>query len=280
MDDTTNDPLAALARRAADGDRAAAETLLAAVGDDVYALALRMLGHAADAEDAAQEILIIVLTHLGGFEGRSAFRTWVWRIASRHLLRVRRGRKEQLGFDDIAELLRAGEGLPIVEDDSAEQRLLVREIEIGCTQGMLLALGREERLAFLLVEVLGLSGDEAAAVLELEPPALRKRVSRARARLGEFMRARCGLVDERNGCRCARQLPVAVARGLVDPGRLAWATHPTRERPRADEPVHEVDHLQRAVALFRAHPDYAAPEALRDRLRALIGSGRFRVLDA
>ena len=51
--------LAEKAKAAAAGDRTAAEEVLAATQDDVYALALRMLAHPADAEDAAQEILVI-----------------------------------------------------------------------------------------------------------------------------------------------------------------------------------------------------------------------------
>src|SRR5882672_810061 len=90
--------LATQARAAAAGDKLAVRIVLDAIKDNVYALALRMLGHPADAEDAAQEILVIVLTHLGSFRGESAFTTWVWRIAANHVLRVRRGRREIVTF--------------------------------------------------------------------------------------------------------------------------------------------------------------------------------------
>ena len=52
-------------RAAAAGDRRAAERLLEELQGGVYRLALRMLGHPQDAEDATQEILVVVLTHLG-----------------------------------------------------------------------------------------------------------------------------------------------------------------------------------------------------------------------
>ena len=61
----SEEQLVAWVRAAAAGDRAAAHDVLRAVQDRVYRLALRMLGHPQDAEDAAQEILVIVLTHLG-----------------------------------------------------------------------------------------------------------------------------------------------------------------------------------------------------------------------
>src|SRR5947209_12865635 len=63
--------LAERACAAAKGDKVAAHAILEAVQDDIYGLALRMLGQPADAEDAAQEILVIVLTHLGSFRGES-----------------------------------------------------------------------------------------------------------------------------------------------------------------------------------------------------------------
>ena len=72
--DMTEDELADRVRAASGGDKEAARAVLEAIQDDVYGLALRMLGHPVDAEDAAQEILLIVLTNLGSFRGESAFR--------------------------------------------------------------------------------------------------------------------------------------------------------------------------------------------------------------
>ena len=46
----------------------------------IYNIAARMLYHPQDAEDATQEILVKALTALASFEGRSSFRTWLYRI--------------------------------------------------------------------------------------------------------------------------------------------------------------------------------------------------------
>jgi len=73
--------------RAKEGDQNSLEELVRNIQDLVYGLALRMLSHPADAEDATQEILVKVVTHLGSFRQESAFTTWVYRIASNHLLR-------------------------------------------------------------------------------------------------------------------------------------------------------------------------------------------------
>jgi Sigma-70 region 2 len=58
-------------RLAAAGSTDAVRRLLEGLRDDIYLLALRMLGHPADAEDAAQEILVVVLTNLGSFRAES-----------------------------------------------------------------------------------------------------------------------------------------------------------------------------------------------------------------
>ena len=70
------------------------------------------------------------------------------------------------------------------------------EIRLRCTEGMLLSLDRESRMAFILGEIFELSGDAAAQVLELEPAAYRQRLSRARQQLLGFMRERCGVYEE------------------------------------------------------------------------------------
>jgi RNA polymerase sigma factor (sigma-70 family) len=275
IDDAT---LTLWAAAAAAGDRRAAERLLEAIQHDVYRLALRMLGHPEDAEDAAQEILLVVLTHLGSFRGESAFRTWCWRIASNHLVRARRGRMETVTFESVEALLEGGLREDEPDLQPAEAKLFAREVRLRCTEAMLLALDRDLRIAFVLSEILALSGEEAAAVLEIDEATYRKRVSRARTRLVGFMRERCGIFLPSNACRCEKQVASALERGLLAPDRLLLATHPIREGGRdIDGCVDEVDELLRAASVLR-HPDLAAPPGLLHRVRALLESGRLQIL--
>ena len=64
------------------GNKVALENVIEQIQGRIYGLALRMLWHPEDARDATQEILIRVITHLGGFRRESAFMTR-GRIASR-----------------------------------------------------------------------------------------------------------------------------------------------------------------------------------------------------
>ena len=174
-----------LVERATQGDRDALESLVATIQDRVYRLALRMLYHPADAEDAAQEILIKIVTHLGTFRGESGFATWALRIAANHLLTTRKHRAErkEISFAYCESQITdpsAETDLPALSVNGVEQEVLVQEVRLHCLQGLLLCLERSYRLAFILGDLFALSGEEAAEVLEITPEAFRKRLSRSR----------------------------------------------------------------------------------------------------
>lgn len=67
---------------------------------------------------------------------------------------------------------------------------------------------------------------------------------------------------------------VATQIGLVDPQELRFATHPTR----AAAGVRELERLERVTAVFRSHPDYAAPTALASGLKEVIATRKYAVL--
>jgi RNA polymerase sigma factor (sigma-70 family) len=270
--------LETLVALAMQGNRKAAESLVASVQHDVFRLAMRMLGLRAEAEDATQEILLQALTHLSEFRGDSAFRTWLFRIAVRHLLRAKKGRREELAsFETLDRLVTLGNNNPPLPDMAdAELALLAQEVRLACTQAVMLSLDRDQRLSFILAEVFDLSSEEAAAVLEVEPAAHRKRLSRARERIQTWMSARCGLANGNNPCRCTRQIPVAAGFGVLDIERLEYAS---RSGP-ALRIVAEADEIEAAASILKAHPSCAAPPAVLANIRALIDSGRYRVFEA
>src|SRR6185312_10582512 len=258
-----------LVARARGGDRAALEALMRDMKDLVYGLAARMLGNASDADDATQEILIRLVTSLGSFRGDSAFRTWVYRVASNHLLTARgkRAKFAAEAFDELASYLEAGVASDVQPSENA---LLIQEAKLACTSTMLHCLDRDHRLAYILGEVLDLASEEAAAILEISSDAYRKRLSRARTRMEEFLQATCGLVKSDNACRCAKQGANAEAHGVVSVDRLSWVHRAKRK------PVEELAALERAVEVFRT--ELVAPEAIVEELRALIAGGRLQLL--
>src|SRR5262245_12968767 len=143
-----------VAREAVAGNRDALDHLVRTLQGDVYGLAIRMLWKREDAEDATQEILIRVVTRLSQFDFRSRLRTWVYRVAVNYLLDVKKSPVERLHltFDQFGEDL--AKGLSDEGPADAEQSLLVEEVRIGCTLGMLQCLDREHRVAYVLGEIL------------------------------------------------------------------------------------------------------------------------------
>jgi len=266
-------PLEAAAVAAAAGDAPALEAVLAGVRDDVYGLALRMLWHPHDAADATQDILIKVMTRLGTYRGDAALRTWVFRIAANHLLTVRLGRVERqdLSFEAFGADLADGLADP-PEHNDVDLRLLEEEVKVGCTQAMLSCLDREHRLAFVLGSVFCLPGADAAAVCGVEPQVYRKRLSRARNRIRQFMQGHCGLVNNDAACSCRRRITAATRSGRTDPGRLLFATAP---RGALGPAIQEMEDLHATAAVFQSQPAYAAPQHVIHSIRAVLASGRF-----
>lgn len=188
----------------------------------MYELAVRMLWHPADAEDATQEILVRIVTHLGSFRGESRFSTWAWRVAAKHLLTTRRSRaeRERLTFDVFAQQLATG-----LED------------------GALAAAGAD------------------------------------RALLAEEVEGNCGLVNASRPCRCARRIETAIRAGRFAPDRLLFATHPRRDADGAlRRGIAEMERLHRTAEILRSNPKYAAPEAMVERVRAVLQSAGSQLL--
>ena len=273
--------LVELAKR---GDKVALETLIRKIQDRVYGLAIRMLYYPADAEDATQEILVKIITQLSNFRQECAFETWVYRIASNHLLNTNKRRAEsmELTFKQYEEQIDKGLTQSTVKAPlEAEQNLFTEEIMIRCMQGMLLCFDRELRIAFILGGIFEVSSDEAADILHITPSAFRKRFSRARTRMRNFMTRKCGFFNCVNPCRCSLQVDHAVKQKWINPDNLFFATHPSNLPQNSErvEQIQEMNELERVAALFRCHPDYAAPETFVREIKKMLDSGKFKVFD-
>jgi RNA polymerase sigma factor (sigma-70 family) len=276
-----------LVKRAQAGDGRALGALIERVRDDVYRLALRMLWHPDDAADATQEILFKIVTNLGTFRGEASIRTWTLRVATNHLLNVRRSRIEHqsLTFEafaaDLADGLDNGATDPSApQRDEADQALLEEEVKIGCTQAMLLCLKRDERLTYILGDVFELRSDEAAEVLGIDSRTYRKRLSRARNRIRDFMTAHCGLVSSDAPCSCSGRVRPAIERGRISQDRLLFAGQ-APSAPRSLpvlEAVGAMERLHEMAAVHQSHPRFAAPRRVTDAILDVLQSAGVHVL--
>lgn len=178
---------AAEVARARAGDEVAFQTLVERHGRAVFRLAFRMTGNEHDAEDVVQEAFLKAHRQLHRFEERSAFSSWLYRIAANcayDVLRTRARLKEQ------ALSPAEGEADPLQavasEAPSPDREVFSSEI----TQRVRAAMGRlspQERTVFALRHYEGRSLREIGALLGIEEGAAKHSVFRAVRKLREAL---------------------------------------------------------------------------------------------
>ena len=271
-----------LVEHATNGDANALQQLLGRQQTFIFNLAFYMLHSREDAEDAMQEVLVKIATNLSHFKGASSFRTWARKIAVNHVIDMRRSRPEKVvtGFDCYSEYLDRAPDADVFAErgDTPETALLVEESRISCTMGMLLCLDRQQRVVFLLGEILDTSDSIAAELLDISRENFRQQLCRAREQLSNFISGRCGLMDGANPCRCARKTSAFIRDGIVDPGRLQFArghleTVAAEARSRSELFLRLLGKSQEEMR--RLYPLFEAPEVAR-RVASLVGSGELK----
>jgi RNA polymerase sigma factor (sigma-70 family) len=268
-----------LVARARANDRAALETLLARHQPWIFNIAVRMLFHHADAEDATQEILVRVLRALPSFRGESRFSTWLYRIAVNHILNVKKARWS--ASEAVCSFADAAAGLQRVPDVDPPDpatiplpfEILVEEAKVGCVMGTLLCLDGRQRLVFILGTVFGVGDEVGAEIVGVTPVNFRQLLSRARRDLYEYLRGNCSLIEPRNSCRCARETRTFIQGGFVDPHKLRFTpAHLRRVRDLVDERAEGIREAYAKVAddVYRDHPFYQPAEQA-EKVRQALG---------
>ncbi len=169
----------ALVAAAQAGDRDALDRLIRTHYDRIHAVCRRITGNESDAADAAQEALIAMVRGLHRFDGRSAFSTWVYRIATNASLdELRRRRRRPLSVvhdDDRADLEAADSSSALPFDQIADRELLERA---------LLDVPEDFRIPVVLRDVADLDYQEIADTLDVPIGTVKSRIARGRGMLG------------------------------------------------------------------------------------------------
>ncbi len=163
---------ATLAQLAATGDRDALDVLLNRHVDRVHAICRRILGDPDDALDATQEALIAITRSIARFDGRSAFTTWLYRVATNAALDElrRRGRRPRpaAALDDAP-------ALSVVGPEAGGDRIDI--------DAALARIPEEFRAAVVLRDLCDLDYAQISEVLNVPPGTVRSRIARGRAAL-------------------------------------------------------------------------------------------------
>ncbi len=257
-----NEELFALIDKATAGDGKSLETLILGVQDLVFNLSLRMLGTFADAEDASQDILLKVITHLSTFKKESAFSTWVFRIAVNHLKNYKKHMfaHHPLSFEFYGDDIQNG-NINDVPDltQNVEKNILAEELKMSCTNVMLQCLDMESRCIFVLGTMFKLDSRIAGDILDMSPEAYRQRLSRIRRKMADFLSKYCGEYGS-GKCKCADRINYAIQNHRIDPSRLDYtaAAHiPYQTMLDVKDAMEEIDDLAQDFSFCRI---YATPE--------------------
>jgi RNA polymerase sigma factor (sigma-70 family) len=267
--------------KAVNGSKDALEKIVQGIQKSVYSLALRMLLDPQDAEDVAQEILITIITNLQGFRFEGSFRAWVLRIAANKIKAARKTRaeKKMAAVENLDEIMdryeaRGWFSKPL---DAPEAYLEVETRSI-CTHALLSSLDRTSRMAFILGVVMEVSSREGAQILEISEAAFRKRLSRARSKIRNFLRNNCGIFDKSNRCQCRHILPGYLKGGWINPDKPVF----TDKNAKVDPPellghyMQEMEELKQLSAIYNSLP--AAKFDFVQAVRDIYKKNRYRII--
>ena len=170
------------------GDRNALDQLLRRHYDRIYAVCRRVTGGTRDADDACQEALIKITRSLPRFDGRSAFSTWAYRIATNASLDELRKRKRR----PMLHAVQPGDGShddgpPELVDPMAAKRVDAVADRLAIDEA-LGDLSDDFKAAVVLRDVADLDYDEIADILDIPVGTVKSRIARGRAALANTLR--------------------------------------------------------------------------------------------
>ena len=184
----SDEALVAAAKR---GDRQAFDTLVLRHEQTVLAVAQRITNNREDAEDVAQESLHKAFLHLGGFQEKSRFSTWLTRIAMNQafmLLRRRRGAIEVLPESPVDGATSGPEAF--VDQSPDPEESCWRRERTQLLTAAINHLGPKVRRTILLRDIEERSTEETAQILGTSIGAVKARVFQGRRKLRRTVNAR------------------------------------------------------------------------------------------
>jgi RNA polymerase sigma factor (sigma-70 family) len=169
-------------------DEAAFKFLVEKYQRKVYNVVLSLVQNAEEAEDLAQEVFVEVYQSVGSFRGDASLNTWLYRIATTKALGSIRKAKAKKRFSFLGRLF--GEvDVPDVADFEHPGVVLEQKEMAGVLFKRINELPENQRAAYTLAQVEGLSYQEVAAVMEMSVSAIESLLFRAKQNLKNSLRS-------------------------------------------------------------------------------------------
>jgi RNA polymerase sigma factor (sigma-70 family) len=280
MNKKTNEELLALVDKATAGDKKALETLVAGMQDIVFNLSLRMLGTFPDAEDATQDILLKMITHLSSFRGESLFTTWVFSIAVNHLKNYKKHMFAHfpLSFEYYGDDIENGKIQDVPDlTQNVEKDILAEELKMSCTNVMLQCLDVESRCIFILGTMFKVDSRIAGDILGMTPEAYRQRLSRIRKKMADFLGQYCGEYGS-GRCKCKDRVNYAIQNHRINPVQLDYMTAieiPLQTIMDVKNAMEDIDGLSQDFAFCKP---YQSPERTKHLIQEFLDSTQLSII--
>ena len=171
------------------GEESAFRSLVEQYQDLVYNTALGVVQNESDAEDVAQEVFIQVFRSIGTFKSEAKLSTWIYRITTTRALDLLRARKSKKRFGLLKRLWETEEESPVenISDFNHPGVSLERKEQAAQLMHAITQLPENQKVAFVLHKLEGLSYLEIAEVMGNTLPAVESLMHRARLNLRKIL---------------------------------------------------------------------------------------------
>ncbi|HKZ43552.1 MAG TPA: sigma-70 family RNA polymerase sigma factor [Anaerolineales bacterium] len=169
------------------GNRSEFAKLIDVHSDQIFRLAIKILGNEQDAEDVLQNTFLKAFQKIGSFEGRSNVSTWLYRIATNEALMTIRKRRPEINISEFTNEENEEIESPIQFIDWCclpENELLSEETREVMDEAIN-QLSEALKIVFILRDIEGVSIQETGQILNLSETAVKTRLLRARLKLRE-----------------------------------------------------------------------------------------------
>lgn len=274
MNSCLNNETNNLIEKAITGDKNAIEKVILSVQDLVFNLSLRMLGTFEDAEDATQDILLKVMTHLSTFRKESAFSTWVFRIAIHYLKSYKKHlfAQAKLHFEFYGDDIQNAklDNLPD-KSQNVERNVLSEELKHACTNVMLQCLDAEQRCIFILGTMFHINSKVASEILGISSDSYRQKLSRARRKMAEFLKKYCGEYGL-GKCHCKDRIDYAIISKRLNPKEMNYTKAKEISLNNMMDVTNAMEHLDGYSHELSFYKMYNSPDSMKKCISELLES--------
>lgn len=166
------------------GDQQSFEELISRYSNKVFSLASRLTRNPEDAEEVLQDVFVTVHRKIGGFEGKSSFSSWLYRVTvNAAFMKLRKRKQEQTV--PLEELVQQAQVVPALKspESSFVDSQTIRNEMLEALEAAIRKLPDDYRPVFILRDVDGLTSREVSKILDLTVPAVKSRLHRSRLML-------------------------------------------------------------------------------------------------